>query len=435
MLKTKLRPYQIEAVEKYKRHDGFLFSAEQRCGKTLMCLATVDYRRPRYLVILCPKNAFRVWREQIAEHLEIEWPMEIEIFNLQLLGRRRKEFYKWADKLEADGDVMLICDEAHQIKRRGSKQSKALRVLARRARWRIGATGTPIGQGSQDVWAIFNFIDSSILGRFEQFADRYLTMGGFKGKKIVGYRNQAELKRIIHEHMYRITLAEARSRGGGDSMRIHRVRVPVQLEQRARAVYDSLESNMSAVVDGVRVKLKLAITLTTKLQQICGGYIKVGEHGFKEGTLKMIGSEKYAGLINVLFDRIPEKAKAVIVCKYTEEIRTIERLCPTIGKTFKTIEGGVQFDGKFDTDLVLLQVQSGMAFDLSAADHMILFSWNHSHFDHDQCLSRIKNFTKRCVSYYYLIVEDSVDEVLFETAVRKKKFATALLDHHRRRSK
>lgn len=431
MLKTKLRWYQQEAVAKGKPYDGFLFSAEQRCGKTLMALATVEERKPEVLVILCPKNAIRVWHEQIAQHLDIDWPMEIEVINFEFMGRRKKEYYRWADQYKSGGRMMVICDEAHKIKRRGSIQSRVLRTLSKRARWRIATTGTPVGQGSYDVWSIFNFMDPSIFGPFDHFANRYLQRGGFKGKKVVGYQNTEELERIIHQYMYRITLQEARE----VSMRIRRVRVPVQLEPRARAIYDSLESNMSAVVDGVKVKLKLAITLTTKLQQICGGYIKVGEQGFKEGTLKMIGSEKYQKLTQVVFDRIPTGERVVICCKYSEEIRTIARLCPHWGRTFKTIEGGKPFDGKFDTDIILLQIQSGMAFDLSAADHMVLFSWNHSHFDHDQSLSRIKNFTKDCVSYYYLIVEDSVDEVLFETAVRKKKFATALLDRHRRRSK
>ena len=405
-------------------HRGFLLFPEQRTGKCLVSLALADRWKPSHIFVACPKNAIPVWEKEIKKHLVRDWGCIIEITNFERILASRKTFYRRS----FPSDALIIMDEGHRIKGR-RKIRMAMRTLAQRFCRRLVLTGTPVAQGSYDTWALFDFIDKSLLGSWGNYRGNFCIMGGFKGKKIVGYKNKEEFQRILGQYSYRITLNEARAEAGKKPIGIHRVKVIVQLSEATRKIYSELEDTLCATVQGYKVKTSLVITQAMRLHQLCGGFISS-----PDGGQLSVGSEKLDRLSNLLAVRLAGQ-KAVICCRFTWEINAIRKMVKAMGLKTSIISGKHKFTGEEEhrgSDIVLLQIQSGVAIDLAFAPNMIFYSWNYSFIDNEQSRFRIIEFDSDQVNYFYLIAKDTVDEIIYEAVVRKKKFAGLVIDHYRR---
>ncbi len=441
MLRTELRAYQCEARDAALPHPGFAFFAEQRTGKLLTSLAIVDHHKPDIIFVVCPKGVIREWHDQLAEHLDIDWDCQIEVMNYDKIQRSQKlrtQIYGWTKRAMNQGKKMiLIADEAHRIKKRGTRQSKFVRTLARRAEWRLALTGTPMGQGYENMWAIFDFMNhGKIFGNYESFEDRYIRYGGFEDREIIGYRHEEELKRIIHQYCYRITFDEARKAMGKKPVRVRRTKVYFDLIPRTRKIYDELEDKMEVVINGLKINSALPVTLPMKLQQVCGGYLiqdlRIPGQRKKERTVTAVGTEKESALIDLL-ETMPNR-KLVICARYTHEITLIKGILEDMELSYQEISGKSAFSGTFDTDAIVMQVRSGVGFDLSASNTYIFYSWDQSFIAFEQSRFRILNMdTTEQVNYYFLLARDTIEEHFYEAIAKKKEFSTLVLDSYRRR--
>lgn len=455
MIKTSLRPYQKEAVARGIKYPGFLFLPEQRTGKCLISLAVIDHHRPDYVFIFGPKNAISVWRRQIAEHLVNDWGCKFGITNFEegaLTPESRERYRKLYRRLRKGGrTVMTICDEAHKIKNRGKLRSRFIRSLGKLSDFRLALTGTVISQGVQDAWAPFDFIMPGVFGKFaptrkelfkegrtpNTFSELYLRYGGYQGRKVVGYRNQQRFQSIFQEYSYRITFRDAKKSVGETPPKIHRVKIPVKLKAKSWEHYREFEEQLETVVRGTKVSTAAVVALTTKLQQIAGGFLIHEKKviGKRRGviTILKIGREKLLTLMELITSPDFKAERFVICCRFTHEIDEIRAGLNLLKFSNKTIEGGSQFDGNFDVNVILLQIQTAEAFDLSAANHYIFYSWDFSHITHEQSKFRVLSFATKQVNYYYLMATGTVDEDIYQAVVKKKDLATLVCDRYRRK--
>ncbi len=438
MIRTELRPYQQLAVRAASSHDGFALFPEQRTGKTLTSLAIVDQKKPDHLLIICPKKALLEWETQIKTHLEFDWDCEVEIVHFEACSRSKKSrahYRKKARTLIKKGQsIFVICDEAHRIKKRGSYQSRLVRSLGKLANWRLALTGTPIAQGIQDVWAIFEFILPGIFGKWEDFSNEYLKFGGFEKRKVIGYKNEESFNEIFHRHSYRISYNEARRSVGLGSPKIRRKKVFFDLTPESRRIYGEFQEELESEVRGVKVSTPMVVTLTMKLQQIAGGYlindVQVPGKKKKERTVYRVGEEKLKTLGTLLGEFYDEQL--VICARFKHEIEKIAVLVEERGFTQKIIAGGSEYDGKFDTDIIIMQIQSGIAIDLSVSNNYIFYSWDFSYINYEQTKFRVLSFATKQVNYYYLMARETVDGDIYDAVCQKKDLATLICDRYRR---
>lgn len=408
-----LRPHQEEAVAQAMEFNGFCLFMEQRTGKTRVALEVIRRRQPRRCIIICPELAIRlVWEPEIAAYPGLEG-IEFKIITFSHATRNRKRLIRWA----AD---MAVCDEAHMIKNQHTAQSRAVRAVGRRARYRLALGGTPISEGIEYAWAQFDFVDSSVFGKWKHFKNRYLRYGGFMGKKIVGYQNQSEFRRKFHSRVFRVLLDEVQDRPTKVKPRV--VRFPLTTGATA---YATLEKKFIAEVStGSKIPVPLAISRAQKFQQIAAGFILDAD-----GSEHHTGDEKLERLGVLLLRYQPERL--VVFVRFRRDIRRILRLCTLLGITAQAIAGKTHFT-TFDAQVVVVQIQKGLAIDLSAAKHAVFYTWNHSHAQHEQAKFRVRYFGAREVQYTYLIAEGTVDEELYGSAIGKGKFSTLILDKYRR---
>jgi len=447
VIRTELRPYQREAVVAALPFDGFALFPEQRTGKCLISLAIVDERKPEVLILLCPKKALKTWEEQLEEHLDNDWGCEIYILtyqepvkNMQL----RKEWYAETLKWQKQGvKMMIIADEAHMIKKPGAAQSRFARTLAKRCVWKLALTGTPADKGFEQYWAIFDFIGKNeIFGIYASFKERYVVYEQHErrdGKTypvLVGYNHEEELLEIIHEYSYRITFNEARVAMGKSPVRVRRKKVRFDLNRKSRHIYEELKQDMETVINDLTIGVPLPVNLPQKLQQVCGGFLLHQERipGQKKRTRIVIpvGTEKLDKLMELLSGF--GKERAVICCRFTHEIEAIAAEFDAFNWTYKIISGKHEWDMKFDVDYVILQVKSGLGFDLSAANTYVFYSWDHSHITFEQARFRIMSmeFTD-WVKYFFMMANDTIEDEYYEAIAKKKDFATLILDRYRKK--
>lgn len=423
-----------------------------RTGKSLPALAVADALKPDIIFIIAPKNAILVWKKQIREHLEIDWDTTIFRYHYQRVCRtakarrhfRHKFRHEWANKR-----VLLIVDEAHRTKRRGSMQSRMCRSLAHMATYVLYLSGTPIDK-FEDYWAQFDAIQPGVLEEeYEDFQERYLVMGGYKDREIIGYRNKERFAAIVHKYSHRITLREAQIEAGRKPYIVKKRFVRFDLKPESRKAYRELEKKLETVVNRRKIKTPLVVTLTQKLQQIAGGYLIHKEQLYdRDGLPRLtpkgkpkflkeiipVGREKMVQLEQLItMNAIFSAEKFVICANYTHELDAIARRLDRLGRTYKRVDGDHPFDGKFDTDCVLLQVRTAEAIDLAAARTYIFFSWNYSFIDFQQAMFRILKFTSRLVRYFFLMANDTVDQDIYDAAIRKQKIAVLIADRYRKR--
>jgi hypothetical protein len=447
VIRKQLRPNQAEAVQRWKDRlaDGFGLFDEQRVGKNLPALAIVDHEKPARLLIITLKKGIKVWQKEIAESLALDWPCEIQIINFNQV-ERKSTFRKLKLWLAGDTSFMIV-DEAQHIKRRGSKWSRRCRLIGRKADHRLALTGTPIAQGIWDAWAIFDYLGPSIFGKWaitqkklrpgqrpiiqvvSGFQHRYLLMDPFWRSKVIGTQNEEEFYQVFHAHSIRHTLAEVRRRAGLKPARIRRVVLTEPLSDAERRSYIELEKELVTVVNRRRIETPLAMTLTMKLQQICGGFV-IDE----DGVVHELGNTKLRLLLLAL-GRLTKKDRPLVICRFLHELEAIARVLDFAGYSVKRIQGGIDFDPneKIKETAIVLQIQSGVAIDLAIANVAIFYSWDFSYINHEQSRFRILQYISTRVSYYYLVMKGTIDELILEAVLRKKRLADLVCDHYRRR--
>lgn len=410
---------------------------EQRTGKTVTALAVYEEFNTKYLVIVCPKVAIPVWKVAIEKELIKDHIREIFILNYEQYVSQKKHWYAWKKKNKKK--FFMICDESHLIKARGATRSRVIRTIGKGAKYRLALTGTPIANGLIDAWAQFNFIDPTIFGPFddeldketgelikENFNGRYIRWGGYKQHQIVGYRNEKEFNEIFHKHSYRITLREAKKQGGQPTLKLQMTRIFVDLDSRSQFHYDEMMEELQTVVNGEKIKVKNVLGCVVKLQQICGGFLRK-----EDGSYLNLGREKL-DKVHEIARSLPARSKFIVICRYIHEIERLAASLANVGVTTAIVRGGQPFDGKFHCDAVIMQIQSGMAVDMSQADAIVFYSTDYSYLNFEQARFRILSYAKEHARYFFLLARETIDEQIFDAVTRKKNLAKLVIDTYRR---
>lgn len=171
--KRTLTKHQIRNVKKLLQNNHGASFSVPGAGKTTEALALLDAKRNTFpCLVICPKNAFASWEEQISVCLKKGKVLRIisnsidEIKNNKPLPNylliTYSRFSNISDKLLpflAKNDFNIILDESHKIKRgaEGKWGSEVLKA-APHARSRIILSGTPLPNSEEDLVPQIKFL-------------------------------------------------------------------------------------------------------------------------------------------------------------------------------------------------------------------------------------------------------------------------------------
>ncbi len=237
-----MTPYghQLEALSKFRESDAVALFFEMGCGKsfTTLCLAEDKFRRGliKGMLVVAPNDVHRQWYDDLVNGVTIDGKLYKEMsvdIEAQCVGGRGGakdicEFdyastfkfvsvnvdtfsqpTKWKSIVDwaRSDEYMIVIDEATCIKNckgyndRGSSArakrliygfddilSKGKCVLAsKHNKYRVILTGTPVTNGTVDLWALMEFLQPNYFGRnyysFQSYYAMYTVLKADEDKK------------------------------------------------------------------------------------------------------------------------------------------------------------------------------------------------------------------------------------------------------------
>lgn len=490
---NKLYPHQKEGVRRALQRPFFALFMEQGTGKTPTAIRAIEklYRRDylhRWLILspnILTYNWAREWEAwgrlantrvvRLEGRNKKRWISELEelrnsdldfhtLKELRSQGKTREGqpltvlilnlekariLEPQLKKLQFQG---LVIDESQRVKNRNAQVSKATYRVTRKCSSRLLLSGTPTPQGLEDIFMQFQIMDPEILGnKWTQFANRYIRKGGYMGKEIVGYRNEEELKQIIHDNSYRVEIDQCidlpplstkylsceltgkaakayeelyeelytRIPGEASRSRLKAVLRANHIPYKPRASYLSLFTAAEPFLNVA--SCELTITQRLRLHQLTGGFLTLDS-----GEVVQLSSDKLKATVEYLSGRT---RPTVIFCQYVAEIHMLER---ELKRAFpkKRIENYRDSDHKHQLeddflqsqiDIIILQLHSGsVGLNFQTADAILFYSLNNSAEDFDQATKRIRRpGQKHPMEVAILLAEGTVDEDILENVERK----------------
>lgn len=275
-------PHQVEGVRQMSRMGSLLLADEMGLGKSLQALTATavefEQGRARKVLIVAPATLKWNWGAEIEQHTTFSYDVldgtpkkrleqitryamsvtDILIVNYEQVVAHLEEL----NRIRFD---IAIWDEAHYIKSRRAKRTKAaLRLQARRD---LLLTGSPMLNQVDDLWALLHKIDPSEYPNYFVFTNRYAVFGGYKDKQVVGIKNHRELHERLASVMIRRRKADVL-----DLPEKQHVRVVLDLHPEQRKLYEQARDELRIDLpdDPDPMEIENVLTKLLRLKQITG---------------------------------------------------------------------------------------------------------------------------------------------------------------------
>ena len=204
-LKGTLIPFQLTGVNFLEKKIGrALIADEMGLGKTIQTLAWLQlHLEIKPTIIVVPASLKLNWQQEANNWMSN--PNTQVIFgskNVKITGNIIIINYDilpaWKDRLIALKPQCLILDECHYIKSNSAQRTKATKKLAKKIKYVIGLSGTPIINRPVELKNIINILQPTLFPDFWYFVRRYCNAkhNGF-GWDFNGVSNANELHLIL----------------------------------------------------------------------------------------------------------------------------------------------------------------------------------------------------------------------------------------------
>ncbi len=447
-LRAHLRPYQHDGLswlQRLREHGfGGVLADSMGLGKTLQTLAHVlaekeAGRLDQPVLIVAPTSVLPNWRaeaERFAPSLRV----------LVLHGARRADRHHEIDTadivvtsyalLVRDADVLLgrswhaaVLDEAQNIKNPAAKVAQTAYQL--QARQRIALTGTPIENHLGELWSLFAYVDSAILGERAAFNRAFRT----PIEKNDDAPRRAALRARVAPFILRRT-KELVARELPPKTEIVR---SVELGTAQRDLYETIRAAMHERVRSAIAKRGLAksqivlLDALLKLRQVCcDPRLVKTQRAHAPGA-----GAKLLALIAMLEEQLDDGRRVLVFSQFTSMLALIEDELRELGLPYALLTGDTRdretpvrrFQaGELPLFLISLKA-GGTGLNLTAADTVIHYDpwWNPA--VERQATDRAHRIGQdKPVFVYKLVCERTIEERIVELQARKGALAAALLD-------
>lgn len=416
--------HQQEFARWFSSRKAGLLAAEMGTGKTLSAIMALGLGQGIRHLDLCsgPTERRAALLQAAVSFAEPGHPLLVTV-NYEAVWRNPLgpliESIKWAG---------IVLDESHRIKSPGGRSSRWLAKLATRhprAR-RLCLTGTPMPHDPLDLYGQFRFLDPSVFGTsFARMRAEYAICDTRFPSKVKAWKNQDRLAAKLREHSWRVTSEEVLDLPDA----IHET-VPVVLSKKTMKAYRSLEENMIAEIEAGTVTASNGLTKLLRMSQATGGYLKIDDSGILapiDGT-----PSKALALCDRLED-LPPNEPVVVFCRFRSDLEDVSAIARNLGREYAEVSGERKDLERWQAgDAVILGVQmqsGGVGIDCSRAAFAFYYSLGYSLGDYEQSLARLRRpGQSRCVRYYHLVCEGTVDEAVYAALRGKREVVKAVMD-------
>ena len=326
---VRLLPRQLEGVTKAWPLPGFALFWVMGAGKTLSSIALAGLRHKygliQKLLVICPTSIKGVWAKEFDRYAGFPHTLHVHESGKPMpRGLKSSPFPVLVVGIEAmsvntgpeickeflsGGVSMTILDESSRIKHHNAKRTENILELYRESQYRLALTGTSITQGLQDLYTQMQFVEPRAIGEisYYSFKRKYCVMGGYEGKKIIGYTKTDVLMDKVRPYCDVIRKSDMKDL----PLKSYQIR-EVQASREQREICKSLRNHLRLVMGDKDNKMKNVLEAMLRAQQVAGGFDDEGN--------PLSSNPKMKELLGLLEDF---DGKAVIWARFLPEIEAI----------------------------------------------------------------------------------------------------------------
>ena len=338
----------------------------------------------------------------------------------------------WRNGFEKQQFDLIALDEAHYIKNRTSKRTKALFKMGCKAKHRYILTATPISNAAlHDIYSLYTFlyptivkgrIYSKIFGSYYDFCDRYCILNQYHQPS--QYINVSELQGIINEYSYRVKKIDCLDLPEKLPDEI------IEVEIGEKSIYKRMMKESALIEYEMIADNPLVRRL--KMRQICGGFIQ------NEDELIELKCEKIS-ILDELIDGYPDDEKLVIFAQFKYSIKQIVSLLKRKKIKHVVLDGDQKnkeiwrdFQNDASIKIIVCQYQTANAgIDLFAASTIIYYEPTDRSVVLEQSRDRIhRTGQKQKCSYIHLLTKGTVEVGIYRALAQFKDFDDRLFSEY-----
>jgi SNF2 family DNA or RNA helicase len=318
---------------------------------------------------------------------------------------------------------VIVLDEAHTIKNKETKMSKAAMQLHGAAR--ILLTGTPLQNNLGELWNLFQFANPGLLGDFNAFTAKFLSPIERQDDK----ERRRQLKQILRPFILRRTKTEVLD----ELPEKTEITLRVELSEPERALYESLRREaIENLAEGGQGNAIQALAEIMKLRQAAC-------HPSLINPELTIPSSKTAAFCDLVDELMRNRHRALVFSQFTSHLALIRRALDERKVEYLYLDGStptrernklVKAFQEGSTPLFLISLKAGgLGLNLTAADYVIHMDpwWNPA--IEDQASDRAYRMGQtRPVTVYRLIAAGTIEEKIIRLHQTKKSLADSLLE-------
>lgn len=432
-LRIKLRKFQHEGLDFVTRHNGrALIGDEMGLGKTIQSIAWwAKYsQQASPLIVICPASVKPNWKREIYKVTgqscivlmgrPARRRQKIELNGRQIVVVNYDILHAWAPSLKALNPRCVIFDEAQYVKNRGAQRSMATKAVARKAKYCIGLTGTPLSSRPAELWNILNIIKPQEWGEWLPYAMRYC--GPQKTPWGWTYRGATRVKelraRLLKSCMIRRLKSQVLRQLPAKQ------RHTIVLEMKGRKEYEAAERDLVAWLHKTNAaKAKKArkaqhLTRISYLRKMVAekkldAVIEWIEAFLEGGQSKLVVFAIHKDIVNALHKHF-QKCSVKVYGEITGHKRQVAIDLFNQDNQIRLLFGNIQAAG---VGLTLV----------SAADvAFVELPWTPA--DVQQAEDRVHRIGQtRGVNCWFLVTEDTIEHDLCRSIQRKQKIVTSIL--------
>lgn len=465
-------PWAHQEASFYRARDRLVWAHfwEMRTGKTPTVIHEAAYLKSRGkidgMLVTSPNYLKDVWAEQFEEHAPdwldtniVVWepkekvqrevvamrpdgPLNVLLMNEEAFSTSRGVAVATAF-LKAH-QALWVVDESTSIANHKAQRTKNILKMRTLAPYRRILTGTPSTKSPLDLWAQMYFLDPGILGfsNFYGFRNRYATLGGFKGKEVVGYIDIDLIQSKLSRHSDRVLRSDIRDM---PPKLYQKATVPLTPQQEK--IYAEFKAEMLAEWENTdrehrRLEVRSILAQMLRLQQVVGGFVpsedEDGDVPYRAPEPIPGGNPRLDALVGYA-QASDDGTKIVIFARFRAEIQAIvERLRGTFGEqSVVEFHGGVKPAEKDaakrafkDPDspvrfFVANQRSARMGLDLSVAKLVLWYSNSFDFLDRIQGEDRTETVKSESESTMHVDIISSapIDRTVLQSLRDKKKIS------------
>jgi len=440
------RDYQKKAATFMANNPAFACLDECGLGKTVTALSAIQGLGTKKNLIVAEIKALDQWCSEIERFTGLTYtkirgsPDERKrlweattpfmVVNYHILLKDRSAY-------KIEWDTITFDEGSRYLRNRDTKLASCARHLNGKYKWVL--TASPIENNLADIFSIYEIMDPTILGDWNAFkkkhirtamipvskywnGHRYVTK---KVEKIVGYKRQDEVKRLISPYFIRRTPEDV----GNELPDLVVQDIKLELTTAQRDAYEALRGNVERDAQDTNDIINLGSLI--KLRRLCDSLNLVDETKHS--------SSKFDELLEIIYEN--KHRKIIIFSQWTDSLAELGRILTKEGYKYTYIVGSGsvhKFDNKSDvtgykkgdTNILLSSDAGSRSLNLQESSVIINLDlpWNPQTIKQRIGRARRMGSEHDFVIVYNLIAKDTIEEGILPILRAKLKLSDDFID-------